>query len=234
MKQLAISLLDVPEQDWKFEIKKLEIHNQNLKVLYCLPNEAIRLHLDKIEYPYVPKGNEKFSMSFLEEIARSTHLECDLHLMVKNPIETATSVSKNTFAMVYIHHIIPQADMKIDTPPEIEDLTIGRAFNPDEPLTNSQNILIMTVFPGKGGQKMIIPDATRKKLFIQLWEDKNSASMERKGTIACDGGVTADNIHELRDFCDIFVIGSNYFKNDPDMRYEYLKKVCGRIMYPKK
>lgn len=227
MKQIAISLLDVPESDWKFEIKRLESHNRDLKELYSLEYEPLRLHLDKIEHPYIPREKEKFSMSFLERMAQNTHLECDLHLMVKDPINVARNISKDVFKIVYIHHTIPEMDKKIDIQNEIEGLSMGRAFNPDEPVINHENILIMTVFPGKGGQKIIIPNAERKNTLIDLWKGKNPTPTEKKGTIACDGGVTDMNIHELVDFSDIFVIGSNYFRNEPEIRFEYLKRVHG-------
>ena len=99
----------------------------------------------------------------------------------------------------------------------------GLAFNPDKPVDISDKILqsldlilLMSVFPGFGGQSFI--EETLEKI---RGTRERLDKLNTKTYLAVDGGVKINNIAEVSHAgADFFVVGSGLFSTD-----DYVKQI---------
>lgn len=169
------------------------------------------IHFDVMDNHYVP--NLTFGPNFCDAlIKRFPTLPVDVHLMVKPVDALIESFAKAGAKRISIH---PDATIHLDRSLQlINDLgcEAGLVFNPGTPinsLTWSAHrlsfVLVMTVNPGFGGQK-IIPEVIGKITQIrQLYPQLD---------ICVDGGVTLHNIASLAHAgANQFVAGSAIFNS---------------------
>ena len=142
----------------------------------------------------------------------------DVHLMVEPVDELIKSFSKAGATYITFH---PEASKDIDKSINlIKDggCKAGLVLNPDVPiyaldayLEQLDMILLMSVFPGFGGQKFI--DSVLEKV-TELRSIINDKNLETR--LEIDGGIKLDNIREVADAgADTFVSGSAIF-GQPD------------------
>ena len=142
----------------------------------------------------------------------------DVHLMVE-PVDSLIPLFAEAGASIITFH--PEASRHIDrTLQLIQSLgcKAGLVFNPATPLSyldyvldKVDQILLMSVNPGYGGQKFI--SSTLNKLSEARRIIDNSG---REIRLEIDGGVNLDNIADIaRAGADMFVAGSAIF-NAPD------------------
>ena len=172
---------------------------------------AQRLHLDVMDGHFVP--NLTFGPLVIKAIRECTSCHLETHLMIENPHQSIDQYIDAGSDTVIIH-------LEASTNPEKDlshikeqDVHAGIALNPDTdenrliPLLDYLDyILIMAVFPGRGGQS-----------FISSTLDKMSNIVEMKGqreiTIGVDGGVNLSTIAEVyRTGVDVTIVGSGLFK----------------------
>ena len=150
----------------------------------------------------------------------------DVHLMVEPVDELIKSFSKAGATYITFH---PEASKDIDKSINlIKDggCKAGLVLNPDVPiyaldayLEKLDMILLMSVFPGFGGQKFI--DSVLEKV-TELRSIINDKNLETR--LEIDGGIKLDNIREVADAgADTFVSGSAIF-GQPDYS-EIIKKM---------
>jgi ribulose-phosphate 3-epimerase len=169
-------------------------------------------HFDVMDGHFVP--NLTFGPPLISSARTHSSLAFDVHLMVTNPqdyiaplaglsLELLTfQIEATSFAPRLISEI-RRAGMK----PSV-------ALNPQTPLTLIEeiiplvdNILVMSVDPGFGGQKFI-QGVYSKIEKLSAYREQN----ELVFTIQVDGGVNENNINELRDIgVDIVVAGMAFF-----------------------
>ena len=142
----------------------------------------------------------------------------DVHLMVEPVDELIKSFSRAGATYITFH---PEASKDIDQSINlIKDggCKAGLVLNPDIPidvlegyLEKLDMILLMSVFPGFGGQKFI--DSVLEKV-VELRSIINDKNLETR--LEIDGGIKLDNIREVADAgADTFVSGSAIF-GEPD------------------
>ncbi|MCL9683957.1 ribulose-phosphate 3-epimerase [Legionella maioricensis] len=169
------------------------------------------IHFDVMDNHYVP--NLTFGPAFCEAlIKRFPHLPVDVHLMVTPVDALIESFAKAGAQRISIH---PDATTHLDRSLQlIKSLgcEAGLVLNPATSLDtltwcvqHLSFVLVMTVNPGFGGQKLI-PEMMRKisqlhHLYPQL-------------DLCVDGGVTIDNIASIaREGANQFVAGSAIFNS---------------------
>ena len=172
---------------------------------------ASRLHLDVMDGHFVP--NITFGPLIIEAIRRLTTLHLDTHLMIEKPhryLKEFVAAGSDTV----IVHAEASEDLSRDLN-TIRDLGAfpGVALNPDTDfdvlipyLSDLDYILIMSVFPGFGGQDFIenTLDIMRKAVI---------AKQDHAYLVAVDGGVNIDTIGKIvATGIDIAVVGSGLFK----------------------
>lgn len=181
-----------------------------------LNESADVIHMDIMDGTFVP--NISFGFSVVDQVAKIARIPMDVHLMVVNPEKWFDKLKEDGVQMVSFHLEAAKC-FSISHIEKLHSLGIkaGLAINPDVPVKRlfpfigkADYFLIMSVFAGFGGQKIIPETLDRVK--------ELKAEIERRGaqaTIEIDGGVTVENIAPLREAgVNLIVAGSTVFKSD--------------------
>jgi ribulose-phosphate 3-epimerase len=172
------------------------------------------LHLDVMDGSFVP--NITFGPMIVEAIARIARVPLITHLMIQNPGKYAEQFVKAGSAAVSFHWEALREGHE-ETIATIRSLgcAAGIAINPDTPLSTIEHLLrdidlllVMTVFPGFGGQELI-PGAISK-----IGEAKRArAEKGYRFVIEVDGGIKPGNASRVREQgAQIIVAGTAVFK----------------------
>lgn len=172
---------------------------------------ATRLHLDVMDGHFVP--NITFGPMIIDAIRRQTGITLDTHLMIEKPHRYLKQFIEAGSDVVIVH-VEASEDLHRDLA-TIRELGArpGVAINPDtdfdtlEPYLGAfEYLLIMSVYPGFGGQKFI--DGT-----LENMRKAAAARGDHGHLVAVDGGInleTIDRVYEAG--IDIAVVGSDLFK----------------------
>jgi ribulose-phosphate 3-epimerase len=186
---------------------------ENIK---AVENEGVKiLHIDVMDGCFVPSIS--FGMPLIKSIRRETDIFFDVHLMVNEPIRYIEDFKNCGADSITIHKEACQDP--INTLKTIRKLGLrcGVAVNPEtdieqiqELLPFSDMVLVMTVHPGFGGQKMI-NEALKKVSILCEMRKKGKLSFQ----IEVDGGVNKENIETVVKIgTDIIVAGTAVFKGN--------------------
>lgn len=178
------------------------------------------IHCDVMDGSFVPPIT--FGHQMVAGIRPHTSLPLDCHLMVEHPRTHFEEFKKAGADFVTVHFEACGKDLE-ENLKEIKSLGMkcGAVVNPDTPIEKIYDcvplcdmILVMSVFPGYGGQKFIeetLPRLERLRSFCV----KNGFPDQ---DIEVDGGVTEENVGEiLRAGANVIVAGSTVFRSD-DMK----------------
>lgn len=173
------------------------------------------VHIDVMDGMFVPSIS--FGMPVIKSIRKCTERIFDVHLMIEDPDRYIDDFAEVGADLITVH---AEACKHLDrTISAIKDkgLLAGVAINPATPLSAIEwilpkvdMVLIMSVNPGFGGQKMI-PYAIDKVRELKVMIDKKGL----KTDIEVDGGVNLQNVSEFLDAgANIIVAGSAVFSGD--------------------
>jgi ribulose-phosphate 3-epimerase len=171
------------------------------------------LHVDVMDGHFVP--NITIGPVVVEWVRKVTMIPVDVHLMITDPDKYAPEFIKAGADWVSIHPDTcknPNATLN-----RIHELGVKAsvAVNPDVPLSKVENcisdidmILMMTVFPGFGGQAFI-PNVLSKIEEVRKLIDQRNRSI----LIEVDGGIKVENIARVvQAGGEVIVSGSGIFK----------------------
>ncbi len=171
------------------------------------------LHLDVMDGMFVP--NISFGPCVISSIRKKSKLYFDVHLMINEPIRYIEDY-KNSGADGVTVHLEACSDVS-GTLEKIRSLGMkaGLSIKPATPVSEIKRyielcdlILIMTVEPGFGGQKLI-PETIKKIGQVKSLCRKYNLQTE----IEADGGITEQNITELiNEGLTVCVAGSAVFR----------------------
>jgi ribulose-phosphate 3-epimerase len=172
------------------------------------------LHVDVMDGHFVP--NITIGPVVVEWVRKVTTIPVDVHLMITDPDKYAPEFIKAGADWISIHPDTcanPNATLK-----RIRELgaKASIAVNPDVPLRKVEHcfsdidmILMMTVFPGFGGQAFI-PDVLPKIAEARKLIDHRKLSI----LVEADGGIKVDNIARVVNAgAEVIVSGSGIFKS---------------------
>lgn len=178
------------------------------------------VHIDVMDGSFVPE------VSFGQVVVRSlrplTNLPFDVHLMVQNPERQIESFAQAGADWITFHYEAAEAQAKnggLSSVQLIEKIhsygkKAGVSIKPATSVDSLKNllefadiILIMTVEPGFGGQKLI-PECLDKVRELARLRDQLGLNYK----ISVDGGVNAQTLDSvLQSGVDIVVSGSAFF-----------------------
>lgn len=175
---------------------------------------ARALHVDVMDGHFVP--NLTWGPPLVAAMRRCSDLELDVHLMVSNPLAHLSAYREAGADQISIH---VEAVGPRDIERAVDQLhatgaRAGLAFNPDtdpmlwkRPLARVDFAMVMTVFPGFGGQDFISATRPRIRALREAFP---------RLAIQVDGGINRHSIPDVvSDGADQLVAGSAFF-GDPD------------------
>ena len=171
------------------------------------------LHVDVMDGHFVP--NITIGPVVVEWVRKVTKIPIDVHLMITDPDKYAPEFIKAGADWVSVHpDTCPNPNATLN---KIRDLGAKSsiAVNPDVPLKKVEGcfsdidmVLMMTVFPGFGGQAFI-PDVLPKIEEVRKRIDQSRLAI----LVEVDGGIKTDNIDRVcRAGGEVIVSGSGIFK----------------------
>ncbi|MBQ6727478.1 MAG: ribulose-phosphate 3-epimerase [Clostridia bacterium] len=172
------------------------------------------LHLDVMDGSFVK--NISFGPKFIKEARPYSNLVFDAHLMIVNPWNYIERFAEAGADIITVHFEACKERLK-DTLKAIKSLGVkcGAVINPDTEVSCIKNVieecdmlLLMSVFPGFGGQKFIESVLPKIKQADEL-----ILSTGKDIDLEIDGGITCENVGAVkRAGANVIVAGSTVFK----------------------
>lgn len=170
------------------------------------------LHLDVMDGVFVP--NISFGPGVISSLRRRSRLLFDVHLMITKPEKMIDDFIKAGADMITFH--VEACDDPESLIRHIKEMSVraSMAISPDTPvdaivpyLPMLDMVLVMTVRPGFGGQKLI-PETIEKVKEVRRLIDEGGYSCD----IEVDGGISAGNVGLLTSAgANVIVAGSAIF-----------------------
>ena len=205
MKKIKISssILSADFSELGKEIKKLEEGGADL------------IHVDVMDGHFVP--NLTIGPPVIKALRKYTKLPFDVHLMISPVHKYIKNFADAGSDIITIH---PEATKDLnESIILIKELNkkVGISLNPnteinviESQLNNIDLVLIMSVFPGFGGQKFITETIKKIKDLKEI-KDKNNYSFD----IEVDGGINFSNSKDVINAgANILVSGTTIFKEN--------------------
>ena len=201
--QISPSILAGDFSNLGSEIKRLE------------QGGADMIHVDVMDGHFVP--NLTIGPPVIKSLRKYTNLPFDVHLMISPVHKYIKNFSDAGSDIITIH---PEAteDVK-DSIDLIKSLgkKVGFSLNPDTPIEIIENyfeeinlVLVMTVYPGFGGQKFISKILEKIKNLKKIKDEKKF-----KFDIEVDGGINFENNNMVINAgANILVSGTTIFKDN--------------------
>jgi ribulose-phosphate 3-epimerase len=186
------------------------------------------LHLDVMDGHFVP--NLSLGVPVVASLARHTKLLLDAHLMVTDPRKYAPLFADAGAGSITFHIETTQQPRELIKELRQLDVRVGVALNPGTPAEDVLEIvdqvdvvLVMTVWPGFGGQKLI-PECLKK---IETLAEQ----MRPEQWLQVDGGVNVETVPQVvAAGANTLVMGSAIFgQADPAAALRELRRVAGGV-----
>ena len=173
------------------------------------------IHIDVMDGTFVPSIS--YGMPVIKSIRKSTSKVFDVHLMITDPIRYIKDFVDSGADLITFHiEAAPDPQAVID---EIHSYgkKVGISIKPGTQveellpyLDKVEMVLVMTVEPGFGGQKLIPETIDKVKSVRKLIDDRHL-----NVDIQVDGGISLDNVEvALNAGANVIVAGSAVFGGD--------------------
>lgn len=206
-------------------MKKVKIAPSILSANFAKMGEEVKsleecgadlVHCDVMDGVFV--NNITFGIKMVEDLRKITSLPLDCHLMIVHPEKYVERFAKAGANIITVHWEACQDNLKeVLLLIKSTGVQCGAVINPDTPVEKIKDVislcdmvLVMSVFPGFGGQKFI-PSALDKLREIRKMIEESGRDID----LQIDGGVTAENVEEIKAAgANVIVAGSAVFKAD--------------------
>lgn len=179
------------------------------------------IHLDIMDNEFV--SNETLDFNTLRNYFYNNNKKLDVHLMVNN-VKLYTDIYSLLNPEFITFHIEVGNTLDLINYIKSKNIKVGLAINPDtnidliKPFINGIDlVLIMSVYPGKGGQKII--ESTLDKV-------KEIRKINENIIISIDGGINNETIVKAKDAgCSMCVVGSYITNNNIIEKVNEIKNI---------
>lgn len=188
-------------------------------------------HIDVMDSEFVENNTIELMQEYVGQIKQISNTPLDIHLMVKDikifvnsyipyepntitfHLEACENEEEAKEIIRYIHDNHIKAGMAIKPNTSVEEIY--------KYLPYINSVLVMTVEPGKGGQKLI-PETIDKVKKIKEYIESNNIDID----IEVDGGVNLENVEKLKEAgANIIVVGTAIINSkDYNKTIEEIKK----------
>ena len=171
------------------------------------------LHLDVMDGHFVP--NLTFGPDIIRQIRRKSKLFFDAHLMIEQPEKLLPMFFNCGIDQITIHFEATQNVQQALSVIKNHNLKCGLSIKPQTPtevlkpyLNMIDNVLIMTVEPGFGGQKFMTDQLVKIRQATEMIGDLPI-------TLEVDGGINTNTGKEcVKCGANVLVAGSAVFKSE--------------------
>ena len=173
------------------------------------------VHIDVMDGMFVP--NISLGFPVIKSLRKVTDAVFDVHLMIVNPIKHV-----ERFAGIGADGITVHAEACDDLEATIDEIRrcgakAAVALSPDTDidvvlpfLDKLSMVLVMTVYPGYGGQKIVTRTFSKIAKLRSIIDERNLSV-----DIEVDGGVNLQNVEEIKQAgANVFVAGTKIFKGN--------------------
>ena len=174
-------------------------------------------HVDVMDGHFVP--NLTYGPPLVKSLKKFCQLPLNVHIMVSNPDKVALDYVKAGADILTFHVEASQDPIALCNNIRAAGAQVGIALNPDTPLTKIEKylpyvdqILVMSVFPGFGGQEFIKESTDKISKLSQMLKAKKLD----KVIIEVDGGIHNKNIKEVVSAGATMIVAGSYIYKSPD------------------
>ena len=216
-------------------MKKVKIAPSILSADFSKMGEEVRslqesgadlVHCDVMDGVFVP--NITFGIKMVEDLRKVTSLPLDCHLMIVKPEKYVDKFAAAGADIITVHYEACKDNLaSVLKQIKAAGVKCGAVINPDTPVCAIADciplcdmVLVMSVFPGFGGQKFI-PSVLDKVREIRAIADGLGLDID----IQIDGGINVETAVLAREAgANILVAGNAVFK--AENRAEMIKKLA--------
>lgn len=170
------------------------------------------LHLDVMDGAFVP--NISFGAPVISALRAETRLIFDVHLMINDPIRYIDAFAKAGADIITFHYESCEDRRAVINAIKEKDIRVGMAVSPDTDieevlpyLSEIDMILVMTVYPGFGGQQLI-PRTLKAVRTVRAYIEEHDLDVR----VEVDGGISDENAHLVSEAgANVIVAGSAIF-----------------------
>ena len=211
----------------------LSVEKENaVSIFYNLETAKVDyFHIDVMDGKFVENNNLELMKEYSLAISHISNVGLDVHLMVENVEEIMDDyISLEPKIITFHYEAIKDKDRIFDIIDQIKSngIKVGLAISPDTPVEKIKEfckyvhqILVMTVVPGKGGQKLI-PETLDKVKELKKYIEDNKLDID----IEADGGIKGENAKEVIDAGVNILVSGNYIIASENYN-EAVKKMKG-------
>ncbi len=201
--KVAVSFLSMKE-DLETTLKKID------------ESSADYIHCDMMDGIFVP--NTTYTVAEYKKMFKNINKKLDVHMMCCSPNKYVKEFAKmNNVEYLTLHYEAHRRPIDVINMIKHTPLKVGLAINPETkvshivPLLRSlDQVLVMSVKPGKGGQEFIKDILYKIETLKELREENNYHYI-----ISVDGGINDKTAKLVKDAgADMVVSGSYVVKND--------------------
>lgn len=217
MSEVSVSILSVKKENAVSTFYNLE----TAKVDY--------FHIDVMDGKFVENNNLELMKDYALTISHISNVGLDVHLMVEDVEKIMEDyISLEPQIITFHYEAIKDKERIVSIINEIKSngIKVGLAISPETPIEEIEEfckyihqILIMTVVPGKGGQKLI-PETLEKVKKIKKFIVGNNLDIN----IEADGGINGENSVTVRNSGVDILVSGNYIIASDDFN-EAVKKL---------
>ena len=202
----------------------LTVDKENaVRTFYNLETAKINyFHIDVMDGKFVEKDTAELMKDYALTVSHISNLGLDVHLMVEDVEEFIDEYSMLEPEILTFH--IEATKTEERTKNAIEEIKrcgsrVGISISPDtdlekiKPYLNQIHlVLVMTVVPGKGGQKLI-PETLEKVKELKKYIDENNIDID----IEVDGGINDETAETAIDAGANILVSGSYIVSAENM-----------------
>ena len=195
----------------------LTVEKENaVRTFYNLETGKINyFHIDVMDGKFVERDTTELMKDYALTISHISNLGLDVHFMVENVEEFIDEYAMLEPEIMTFHVEATKTEER--TKNAIEEIKragsrVGISISPDTNLDSIKPylelihmVLVMTVVPGKGGQKLI-PETLEKVKELKEYIDKNNIDID----IEVDGGINAETAERAVEAGANILVAGNY------------------------
>lgn len=211
MVEVSTSILSVKKENILGTIYNLEVAKTDY------------YHIDVMDGEFVKNNTNNLMQEYLTSIKEISNIPLDIHLMVNN-IKTFVDAYLPFEPNIITFHIeaCKNKEEVLETIKYIKNnnVKVGIAVKPKtkieeiyEYIPLIHEVLVMTVEPGKGGQKLI-PETIEKVKQLKQYLEREKIDID----IEVDGGVTIENKEILKNAGASILVSGSYIVNSKDYK----------------